>query len=101
MLPNRLVAAAFLRRSTRLWIVARAALSGLFLLAGTDPLRLPIATTFGVLLLCVAIGYVEVHLNHERDLLGNMGIKRRTLAAFFLLPALLGELLLRAAASII
>lgn len=99
MIPNRLVATALLTRSTRLWVVTRLTLSALFFLAGTDPLRLPIATTFGVLLLCVGVGYIETHLNHERDLLGNLGIKRRNLAAFFLAPALLGELLIRVIAS--
>jgi hypothetical protein len=99
MLPSRLLTIALLKRSTRLWILARAALSGLVFLAGTNPLRLPIATTVGVLLICVAVGYVELHINHERDLFGNLGIKRRSLALFFLGPALGGELLIRVAAS--
>lgn len=99
MLPNRLVATMLLRRSTRLWVLARLAFSGLVFLAGDDPFRLPIATTAGVLMICVTLAYIETHLNHERDLLGNLGIKRRTLAVYFLGPALVGEIFIRAAAS--
>lgn len=99
MLPNRLVATLMLRRGARLWLIARVAISGLIFLAGDDPLRLPISTTVGVLLICVTLGYVELHLNHERDLLGNLGIKRRSVGALFFGPALLGELLVRGVAS--
>jgi hypothetical protein len=101
MLPNRLLTSALLRRSTRLWMVVRAALSGLVFLAGTNPLRLPVATTVGVLVICVAVGYVELHINHERDLFANLGIKRRNLALLFLMPALAGEMLVRAVAALL
>ena len=53
----------------------------------------------GVLLICVTFGYVELHLNHERDLFGNLGIRRRSVAGLFLGPALLGELVVRGVAS--
>ena len=99
MLPNRLVATLMLRRGTRLWMLARAAISGLIFLSGDDPFRLPVSTTVGVLLICLTLGYVEMHLNHERDLLGNLGIKRRSVAVFFLGPALVGELVVRGVAS--
>lgn len=99
MLPNRLVATLMLRRGARLWMIARVAISGLIFLSGDDPFRLPISTTVGVLLICVTFGYVELHLNHERDLFGNLGIRRRSVAGLFLGPALLGELVVRGVAS--
>jgi len=99
MLPNRLVATLMLRRGTRLWMLARVAISGLIFLSGDDPFRLPVSTTVGVLLICLTLAYVEMHLNHERDLLGNLGIKRRSVAVFFLGPALVGELVVRGVAS--
>lgn len=99
MLPNRLITTLMLRRGARLWMLARVAISGLIFLSGEDPFRLPVSTTVGVLVICVALGYVEMHLNHERDLVANLGIKRRTLAGVFLGPALVGELLLRVVAS--
>ncbi|MCC7054634.1 MAG: hypothetical protein IT355_15290 [Gemmatimonadaceae bacterium] len=52
-----------------------------------------------MLLICVTLGYVELHLNHERDLIGNLGIKRRQLFGYFLGPALLGELVVRGVAA--
>ena len=99
MLPNRLVTTLMLRRGARLWMLARVAVSGLIFLSGDDPFRLPFSTTVGVLLICVTLGYVELHLNHERDLFGNLGIKRRSVVGLFLGPALLGELLVRGVAS--
>lgn len=99
MLPNRLLASLMLRRAARLWLIARVAISGLIFLAGDDPFRLPFSTTVGVLLICVTLGYVEMHLNHERDWLANLGVKRRTVAGIMLGPALLGELLVRGVAS--
>jgi hypothetical protein len=95
MLPNPLVATLMLRRGARIWFVARSAISGVILLSGDDPLRLPIGTTVAVLLISVTLGYVELYRNHERDLIGNLGVKRRTIGALFLGPALLGELLVR------
>ena len=82
-----------------MWAIARVAISGLIFLSGDDPLQLPVTTTVGVLLIAVALGYVELHLNHERDLLGNLGIKRRSVAGFFLAPAFLGEVMVRAVAA--
>lgn len=100
MLPNPLVATLMLRRGARLWLIARVAIGGVIFLSGDDPFRLPISTTVGVLLICVTLGYVELHLNHERDLLGNLGLKRRSVGALFFGPALLGELLVRGVASV-
>lgn len=100
MFPNPLLASAFLRRGIRLWIIARLAISGLVFLAGDDPFRLPIATMAVFTLVCALLGHVEMHLNHERDLLGNLGIKRRIVGLFFLGPALAGELLVRGLASL-
>ncbi len=99
MLPNLLLTTLLLRRGTRLWVIARVAISGLIVLSGDDPFRLPFSTSVGVLLICVTLGYVELHLNHERDLFGNLGIKRRSVAGFLLGPALLGELCVRIVAS--
>lgn len=99
MLPNRLVATMMLRRGARLYLIARVAISGLIVLSGDDPFRLPVSTTVGVLFTCITLGYVEMYRNHERDLLGNLGIKRRSIAGFFLVPALVGELIVRGVAA--
>ncbi len=97
MLPNRLVSLAMLRRGVTLWGVTRVAASGVVAYAGRDPLRLDPGAVITVLLLCVALCYVETARNRERDLLANMGIRRRTLALWFLTPAVAGEGAVRAA----
>jgi hypothetical protein len=91
---------ALLRRGFRLWVLARLLMSALFFLSQTDPLRLPTMTTVVFVLTCVMLGYVEVHLNHERDLLANLGLGRRVLMPYFLVPAVLGELLIRVVAAV-
>ena len=100
MLPNPLLASAFMRRGVRLWIIARLAISGLVILAGDDPFSLPFAMMAVFILVCALLGHVEKHRNHERELLGNFGIKRRVFGLFFLGPALAGELLVRGLASL-
>lgn len=101
MRPNRLIVATYLRRGTTLWVVKRAALTGLWILAGDDPLHLTFASFIGALVIYVSVGYIETTRRHERDLLGNLGVKRRTLAVFFVVPALVGEGVLRALGSVI
>ena len=98
-IANVSIANAMLLRATRLWIVGRVALSGLLILAATDPFRLSVSTTVIFLALCVGMGYLETHINHERDLLANLGVKRRILAMLFLAPAIVGELLVHVAVS--
>ncbi len=98
-LPGRLLSLAMLRRGLRLWVLARLLMSALFLLSQTDPLRVPTITTVVFVVTCVMLGYIEVHLNHERDLLANLGIRRRALLPLFLVPAVLGELLIRVVAA--
>jgi hypothetical protein len=96
MRPDRVIATAYLRRGAVLWVVTRAALSVLWILAGDHPLRLSVASTVGALLSYVAVGYVETSRRHEWELLANLGIKRRMLALAFLVPAVIGEAVLRA-----
>jgi hypothetical protein len=70
-------------------------MSGVFLFAGTDPLRVTALTMCAVVLLCAAVGMVEVRLRHERMLLGNLGVDAFTLGVLLLAPPLVGELLVR------
>jgi hypothetical protein len=101
MIPNSLLTRALLRRGMLLWTITRAALSGVLYLAGENPLRPPVATTAAIVVLCVCAGYVELHRNRGRDLLANLGTKRRHVAGYFAVPAICGELLLRAAATVV
>ena len=98
MLPNRLVTLTMLRRGVAIWLVTRIAASGVFAYAGKDPLRLDTGGLLTVVLLCTALCYVEMARNRERDLLANMGIRRRSLALLFIAAAVTGEGAVRAAA---
>ena len=96
MLPNRLVVSTYVARHLRLWVLLRIGLSGLFVLAGTDPLRVGPLTLGAVVALGVAVSVVELHVRHERDLLGNLGVNSFALCALLIAPPLAGELVLRA-----
>lgn len=96
MLPNRILVRAYMARHFRLWALLRVGLSGVFLLAGTDPLRVTPMTLCAVVALCVAVSVVELRVRHERDLLGNLGVDTIALSVLMIAPPLAGELVLRA-----
>ena len=96
MLPNRTLVATYVTRHFRLWALLRVGLSGLFLLAGTDPLRVSPLTLGAVVGFAAAVSVVELRRRRERDLLGNLGVGAVALAALVIVPPLTGELLLRA-----
>jgi hypothetical protein len=96
MLPNRVLIARYAGRHLRLWALLRVGLSGAFLLAGTDPLRVTPLTVCAVVLLCTAVSVLELHVRHERALLGNLGVDSFALGVLLLVPPLAGELVVRA-----
>ena len=95
MLPNRMLVATYVTRHIRLWALLRVGLSGLFVLAGTDPLRVTPLTIGAVVVVCAAVSVVELRVRRERDLLGNLGVDSFALGALLLAPPLVGELLVR------
>jgi len=99
--PGQLVARAYLWRGARVWFLARSLATGLFLLAGSDPVQLPVASIGQLVLLTVVLGFLDTHLRHEWALLGNLAVGPRKLALFFALPAVGGELLVWFVAGIV
>jgi hypothetical protein len=95
MRPNRLIVRAYLSRGARLWLVARALLSAVFLLAGTNPVQLSAAAVVEVILLSVVLSFVETHRRRERAFLANLGVGPLVLGALFAGPAMIGEVALR------
>lgn len=91
MRPNRLVVRAYLSRGARLWLATRAMLAAVFLLAGSNPLRLSAAVVLEVILLSVVVSFLNTHRHRERALLGNLGVRPFMLAILFAGPALIGE----------
>jgi hypothetical protein len=84
-----------------LWIVTRAAISGALVLAGSNALKLSTAALIELVVLVVALGWIETRRHREGVFLGNLGVQPLVLSVFFGAPALLGELLLRSGAGIL
>lgn len=93
MRPDRLVASAYVWRGARIWFGTRALVSGLFLFAGADAIRLPVASVAQLVLFAVALCFLDTHRRHEWALLGNLAVSRGTLAVVFAMPAIAGELM--------
>jgi hypothetical protein len=101
MHPNPLVVRAYLFRGVLLWIVARATIAGALLLAGGDALKLSTTALVEVVLLIVALGWIETRRRREGVLLANLGVSPLMLSVFFAGPALLGEFVLRFVAALL
>ncbi len=95
MLPNRILVSTYVGRHLRLWALLRVGLSGVFLLAGTNPLHITPWTACAVVVLCAAVSVVEVRVRHERALLGNLGVDAFALSVLLIAPPLAGELVVR------
>lgn len=94
MRPNRLIVRAYLSRTARLWLGARALLCGVSLLAGMNPVPLSAGAAVEIVLLSVGLSVLETHRRRERALLSNLGIGPFALGALFVAPAMIGELAL-------
>lgn len=94
MLPNWLIARSYLSRGARLWALTRVLLSGVFLIVGIDPLQLSGTASASIILLSVALSFVETHRCRESVFLANLGIGPLILSAWFAGPAVVGEVAL-------
>ena len=78
-----------------MWLITRATLSGVFLLAGTNPIQLSAAASAEIILLSIVVSALETRRRRERAFLANLGVRPLMLGALFAGPALLGEVALR------
>jgi hypothetical protein len=69
-------------------------LSGVFLLAGTNPVQLSAAAGVEIILLSVVVSVLETRRRRERAFLANLGVRPLILGALFTGPAMLGEVAL-------
>jgi hypothetical protein len=92
MLPNRIIARAYLARSLRLWLALRVLLAVVGALAAFNPLRLPVAAFGPVVVLTVVVAFVDLRWRHEQVMLANLGVSVTMLAALFAVPPLLAEI---------
>ena len=102
MRPNRLLVQSYVLRHVGLWLLMRAFMSVLFLSAAVsaharfNPLAMPLSGVGTLVLASMSVNLVEMARRHEFDLLGNLGVTRAAIAAWSLLPPLLGEAVLLA-----
>ena len=100
MLPHPTITGAFVARGARLWLAARLLVSGVVLLAGMNPLDLAWPAALLVVAGSFALGTLDVYRRHERALLENLAVSRTTVALFFMVPALAGEIIIALAAAL-
>jgi hypothetical protein len=96
MRPNPVIIRAYSLRGVRLWFGVRAIASLFIALAGGNALRLSPGEILNVVLLSVAVCFIDTWRNHERALLSNLAVTQLALVGLYALPAVLGELLLLA-----
>ena len=92
MLRNRLILRSYLFRGAQLWLITRMLLTGVFLLAGTNPLEVSSSAGVEIILLSVALGFLETRRRRESVFLANLGVRPLMLGAWFASPAVIGEI---------
>ena len=92
------LAPLFLARAFRTWVAARllgaAMIAFAGLSAGAGPLDLTPAAAAVMVLATMALGLADIARRGERALLGNFGVSRRRVVAWFAATAVVGELAL-------
>lgn len=89
-----LIARTYLLRGTILWFLARTVSSTVMLLAHANASASSTRTSVVIIFVATILGLAQTARLREGVLLGNLGVSRPELAAFFALPALAGELLI-------
>jgi hypothetical protein len=66
-------------------------LSGVFLLAGSNPLQVTASTGVVIVLLSIVVSFLETSRRRERAFLANLGVRPFMLGMLFAAPAVVGE----------
>jgi hypothetical protein len=90
-----MIVRAYVGRGARLWLLTRLAVGIVFLFGQANPLDVSTRNSFGLVLVSTFACAVDTTRRRELVLLGNLGVSHAQLAAFFALPAIAGESLLR------
>jgi hypothetical protein len=96
---------ALLRRQCGLWVLTRLVFLVVLALAADGSPEVAAASSAwhaqpAVVLLCIAVGLVEIARRGERLLLGNLGVGRRHLMAVLATPPIVAEALVAVVGSI-
>ncbi|HST07780.1 MAG TPA: hypothetical protein VLJ83_06380 [Gemmatimonadaceae bacterium] len=100
MTPSTLVTTAYLLRGALLWAVTRATISLFLVLGGGSGVALPFVMIVLVVAAVVLLGWIDIRRQHERILLGNLGIRPLVVSVLLAAPAVIGETLLSAGAAV-
>ncbi|MBI2407143.1 MAG: hypothetical protein HYV19_02415 [Gemmatimonadetes bacterium] len=89
---------ALFRRQCGVWVLARLVFLVVLSLAADGPPGVAAASDArhaqpAVVLLCIAVGLVEISRRGEHLLLGNLGVRRRHLVAVLATPPVIAEAL--------
>ena len=90
-----MIVRAYVGRGARIWLLTRLAVGIVFLFGQGDPLDVSTRNAFGLVVVSTLACAVDTTRRRELILLGNLGVSYTQLAAFFALPAIAGEVLLR------
>lgn len=92
-LPAGIIVRSYLARGAVLWVVTRALVSVVIVLARGAPFAFSAVLCTVVLAIC--LGLLETHQRHEWALIGNLGLRRRVVAILLGLPAVAVEALVQ------
>ena len=96
-LPHLAIVRRYFARGFVLWLLARLMMMAVATFAKIpirDVVRWSVSGALGMLGVCAVLGFVDVRVRRERTLLGNLGIDDRELVGMYVVPAIVGELLL-------
>lgn len=102
MRPSRVLVQSYVLRHVQMWLLVRGLVSALLLSVSVsahvlfNPFAMPLSSVGLLILLCLVTNVIEIYRRHEVDFLENLGVTRRAVAAWSLLPPLAGEALLLA-----
>ena len=87
---------AYLVRGATCWIAAHAVVAVVAVFGSLPPLPLTTTAAFEMVVVSVALGFVDTHRRREMTLIGDLAIHPVALTGALAMPAILGELILRA-----
>jgi hypothetical protein len=94
MQPCPLIAQMYLRRAALIWLTMRLVISLVFLLAGADPLGVPLGVAAAMVGTSVGLLFADIGLHHEQLLIANLATSNAAIAMIAAVPGIAGEVAL-------
>jgi hypothetical protein len=97
MQPSPLIAQIYLRRAALIWLTMRLVISLVFLLAGADPLDVPLGVAAAIVGTSVGLLFADIGLHREQLLIANLATPNAAIAMIGAVPGIVGEIALAVA----